>query len=245
VCRPARREKSEPKVNDQEYVHYPCEDVEYPTCFTQTAINIVASKYFYGDVAAGSGSPGDGKREFSFAQLVYRVVESIAEFGLENGYFDEENSRIFADELAWLLLNQHGSFNSPVWFNVGLGRYGLRAGNSDNHVWGAVKLKADDRYPDQLPGGAVTIQKVDPYERPQASACFIIEARDSIKGIWEMMGESARLLSMDRVWVPTGRVSGPPRTSSLVVACRPALCPLCASKTPQGAQSRRRKGFAN
>ena len=34
---------------------------------------------------------------------------------------------------------------------------------------------------------------VDPYERPQASACFIISVEDSIDDIWKLMGESARL----------------------------------------------------
>ncbi len=34
---------------------------------------------------------------------------------------------------------------------------------------------------------------MDPYERPQASACFIISVDDSVDDIWKLMGESARL----------------------------------------------------
>jgi len=40
-------------------------------------------------------------------------------WGIADGYFvDEETAEIFYDELTWLCLNQHGAFNSPVWFNL-------------------------------------------------------------------------------------------------------------------------------
>jgi ribonucleoside-diphosphate reductase alpha chain len=49
-------------------------DVEAPVDWSQTATNIVASKYFYGKM----GSPD---RETSIAQLVERVVNTIADWG--------------------------------------------------------------------------------------------------------------------------------------------------------------------
>ena len=45
-----------------------------PAEWSQTATNIVVSKYFYGKM----GSP---ERERSVAQLVHRVVDTIADWG--------------------------------------------------------------------------------------------------------------------------------------------------------------------
>ena len=56
-------------------------DCEVPRDWTQLATNVVASKYFYGDVASGNGSPAEGKREFSVRQLVDRVTRTIADWG--------------------------------------------------------------------------------------------------------------------------------------------------------------------
>ena len=40
--------------------------------------------------------------------------------GKANGYFStEEDTKIFEEELTYMLLHQVFSFNSPVWFNVG------------------------------------------------------------------------------------------------------------------------------
>src|SRR5213080_3502525 len=94
------------------------EDVEVPKTWSQTATNIVASKYFHGKM----GSPD---RESSVAQLVHRVVDTITGWGKQDRYFktdaDAEN---FRDELAHLMLTQKACFNSPVWFNVGVVKEG-------------------------------------------------------------------------------------------------------------------------
>src|SRR5580704_1905105 len=88
--------------------------MDAPADWSQTATNIVASKYFYGKL----GSP---ERETSVAHLVERVVDTIAGWGKKDGYFksadDAENFRF---ELAHLMLTQKACFNSPVWFNVGV-----------------------------------------------------------------------------------------------------------------------------
>jgi len=156
-------------------------EVEFPVHFSQLATNVVASKYFYGDNDRGNGSPADGKREYSLRQLVNRVTRTITDWGAEQGYFASgEDAETFYDELTWLCVHQHGAFNSPVWFNVGLGQqYGVRD-TGDKKIFG-YDFDTDD------------IVQVDPYERPQASACFIVSVEDSIDGIWETMAESARL----------------------------------------------------
>ncbi|MEM6328556.1 MAG: vitamin B12-dependent ribonucleotide reductase, partial [Bacteroidota bacterium] len=156
-------------------------DVEFPETWSPLAVNVVASKYFYGDLDKGNGSPADGQREYSLKQLVHRVTRTITDWGTEGGYFaTQSDADVFYDELTWLCTNQYGAFNSPVWFNVGLGaQYGIRdSGGKTIYGWDAE-------------AGEVTA--VDPYERPQASACFIISVDDSVDDIWQLMGESARL----------------------------------------------------
>ena len=155
--------------------------VEFPEAFSPLAVNVVASKYFYGDLSKGNGSPADGQREFSLKQLVHRVTRTITDWGRDQSYFaSDADAETFYDELTWLCTNQYGAFNSPVWFNVGLGaQYGVRdSGGKTISGWDAET------------GGVVP---VDPYERPQASACFIISVEDSVDDIWKLMGESARL----------------------------------------------------
>src|SRR6266568_562905 len=90
------------------------DDVQVPKTWSQTATNIVASKYFH-------GKPGSPEREGSVRQLIARVVNTIVRWGSEGGYFADSASRdAFKDELTHLLVEQKMSFNSPVWFNVGV-----------------------------------------------------------------------------------------------------------------------------
>jgi ribonucleoside-diphosphate reductase alpha chain len=89
------------------------ENVEVPKSWSQTATNIVASKYFH-------GKPGTSDREGSVRQLISRVVDTIVHWGEQGGYFANNASRdAFRDELTHLLVEQKMAFNSPVWFNVG------------------------------------------------------------------------------------------------------------------------------
>jgi ribonucleoside-diphosphate reductase alpha chain len=90
------------------------EDVEVPKSWSQTATNIVTSKYFH-------GKPGTPEREGSVRQLISRVANTIVAWGEKSGYFADVASReAFRDELAHLLVEQKMAFNSPVWFNVGV-----------------------------------------------------------------------------------------------------------------------------
>jgi ribonucleoside-diphosphate reductase alpha chain len=89
-------------------------DVEVPKSWSLLATNVVASKYFRGPLGAPT-------REKSVRQLVSRVVKTIALWGRKDGYFGtEEDAHAFEAELAHLIYRQKMSFNSPVWFNVGV-----------------------------------------------------------------------------------------------------------------------------
>jgi ribonucleoside-diphosphate reductase alpha chain len=87
--------------------------VEFPKSWSQNATNIVAQKYFRGQL----GSP---ERERSVKQMIARVAGTIARWGRERGYFaSDADSESFEAELTHILLHQMAAFNSPVWFNVG------------------------------------------------------------------------------------------------------------------------------
>ncbi len=87
--------------------------VEFPRSWSQNATNIVAQKYFRGQL-------GSEERESSVKQMIGRVAGTISEWGREGGYFaSDEDADAFEAELTSILLNQKAAFNSPVWFNVG------------------------------------------------------------------------------------------------------------------------------
>jgi ribonucleotide reductase alpha subunit len=87
--------------------------VEFPRSWSQNATNIVAQKYFRGQL----GAP---ERERSVKQMISRVAGTIADWGRARGYFaTSEDGDTFEAELTHVLLHQMVAFNSPVWFNVG------------------------------------------------------------------------------------------------------------------------------
>ncbi len=88
-------------------------DVEFPKTWSQNATNIVAQKYFRGQI-------GHPERERSVKQMIGRVAGTIAGWGRERAYFaSEQDAEVFEAELTHILLHQMAAFNSPVWFNVG------------------------------------------------------------------------------------------------------------------------------
>src|SRR5258708_4585138 len=94
-------------------VNFEQHGVEFPDFWSVNAANIVTTKYFRGAV----GTP---QREWSLKQLIDRVVSTYGEAGRKHGYFGSEvDAQIFEQELAYALVHQIFSFNSPVWFNVG------------------------------------------------------------------------------------------------------------------------------
>ena len=184
--------------NDKGSVIFEQRDIEVPVDWSQTATNIVASKYFYGK----AGSP---ERERSVAQLVERVVDTIAEWGKKDGYFKTaEDGENFRHELAHLMLTQKACFNSPVWFNVGV---------KEARGYGWIYDEKADKV-GKLESGVV---------RPQCSACFIVSVKDSLESILDLAktegmlfkwgsGTGTNLSALreeDAVLSGGGRASGP------------------------------------
>ena len=184
--------------NDKGSVIFEQRDVTVPVDWSQTATNIVASKYFYGKM----GSP---ERETSVAQLVERVVDTIAGWGQKDKYFksdaDAENFRL---ELAHLMLTQKACFNSPVWFNVGV---------AETRGYGWIYDKQ-----------AKAVRKLESgVMQPQCSACFIVSVKDSLESILDLAktegmlfkwgsGTGSNLSALreeDAVLSGGGRASGP------------------------------------
>lgn len=101
-------------TNEKGKVVFNQKNVEVPKFWSMTATNVTVSKYFHGQI----GSPD---RETSIKQLIHRVSRTITDWGIKDGYFaSKEDAEAFYNELTYLLVNQYGSFNSPVWFNVGI-----------------------------------------------------------------------------------------------------------------------------
>src|SRR3954451_6173302 len=101
------------EMRDAEVGKFRQEGVEFPAGWSQNATNIVAQKYFRGQL-------GSAEREASVRQMIGRVAGTIAKWGRAGGYFaSDEGAQAFEDELTHILLHQIAAFNSPVWFNVG------------------------------------------------------------------------------------------------------------------------------
>jgi ribonucleoside-diphosphate reductase alpha chain len=106
-------ESRDARIGHGDRVAFEQADVEFPKGWSQNATNIVAQKYFRGQI----GDPG---RERSVKQMIGRVAGTIAGWGRERAYFaGEEDAEAFEAELTHILLHQMAAFNSPVWFNVG------------------------------------------------------------------------------------------------------------------------------
>ncbi len=184
--------------NDKGAVIFEQSDVEVPAKWSQTATNIVVSKYFYGKV----GSP---ERETSVRQLVGRVVDTIAGWGKDQNYFrTAEDAESFRLELTHLMLTQKACFNSPVWFNVGV-----------------TEARGYGWYYDEATN---SIQKLEEgMNRPQCSACFINAVGDKLESILELAktegmlfkwgsGTGSNLSALreeDAILSGGGRASGP------------------------------------
>ena len=100
--------------DEKGHVVFEQDDVEIPTSWSQLATNVVVSKYF-------RGAQGTPQREGSAKQMISRVMRTIRGWGERQGYFATvADAETFAAELTHLLVQQKASFNSPVWFNVGI-----------------------------------------------------------------------------------------------------------------------------
>ncbi len=80
-------------------------DVEAPAGWSDSAVNVVASRYFRGD-----------PRETSVREMMQRVGGTLASWVVAQGLGGDD----FEYRLLEILVRQRAAFNSPVWFNVGV-----------------------------------------------------------------------------------------------------------------------------
>ncbi|MBN2191511.1 MAG: vitamin B12-dependent ribonucleotide reductase [Polyangiaceae bacterium] len=153
------------------------EGAEIPASWSQLATDIVVSKYFRKAGIRGDKDVG----ETSVRQVVHRIAHTIRTAGEKlGGYFaSPKDAEAFEGELAYLLVNQFGAFNSPVWFNCGLfHEYGIE-GSGGNWAW--------DSATDAI------VETTNAYARPQCSACFIQRVADDLMSIYDLVKHEARL----------------------------------------------------
>ena len=162
IVEPARDDRPEREVFRQD-------DCEFPLDWSDTAVRIVASKYFrYG--------MDDPRRERSLRQVIDRVVDTIRHHGLAGGHFaDDEEAETFAQELRHILVTQKAAFNSPVWFNCG------------------VDVATRESDPDRILD--TDEPPVGPGEPPvnQASACFILSVNDTMPSIQRWIASESEI----------------------------------------------------
>jgi ribonucleoside-diphosphate reductase alpha chain len=161
-------------TDDKGGVIFSQDDVEVPKSWSMLASNIVASKYFY-------GATDSDDRETSVSQLVHRVARTIADWGLNAGYFaSPDDAENFYNELAYVCINQYGAFNSPVWFNVGLfDIYGHCSTTKSSFMWNEESTQV------------VSVDNA--YKNPQCSACFIQSVDDTMEDIMRVAKTEAML----------------------------------------------------
>ena len=180
-------------------------DVEVPAEWSQLATDIVSSKYF-----RKAGIPNKVGHESSVKELINRVTDTITDQGFENGYFEtKKDATNYKNDLKWLLLNQHGAFNSPVSFNVGIYHQYNISGSGENFAY----------------DGKDDFKKIEnQYERPQGSACFIQSVSDDLSDIFELMKNEAKLFkygsgtgsNMSRLRGADEKLSGGGKSSGLL-----------------------------
>ncbi len=166
--------KTDSKIKDTDgKVVFELKGIEVPESWSPLAADILASKYF-----RKAGVPGTG-HEVSIRQVIHRIARTLRMAGERSGYFNAESGATFEAELSYLLVNQFGAFNSPVWFNLGLFQdYGIE-GSGGNFHWDRAREK--------------TVETANAYEHPQCSACFIQSVDDDLMSIFELIKNEARL----------------------------------------------------
>ncbi|OIO43062.1 intein-containing adenosylcobalamin-dependent ribonucleoside-diphosphate reductase [Candidatus Pacearchaeota archaeon CG10_big_fil_rev_8_21_14_0_10_35_219] len=159
-------------TDDRGKVVFTQPNVKRPDFWSQLAMKVVASKYFWGNMEKG-------EREDSIEKLINRVSSWMGQQAYKQGYFDEKQSLILKDEIAAICLNQMCVFNSPVWFNVGIQDYDPAAGGVSAYVWDFENK--------------TVIPAKKTMNRPQCSACFIQGVEDNMESIMAIQVAEANL----------------------------------------------------
>jgi ribonucleoside-diphosphate reductase alpha chain len=164
-------------TNPDGSVVFKMDGAEVSASWSQLATDILISKYF-----RKAGLNGDKDQgETSVRQVVHRLAHTIrkAADGFGAYFATKGDADAFEAELSYLLVQQVGAFNSPVWFNLGLWHeYGI-AGSGGNWAW---SFDAQD-----------VVETQSAYERPQCSACFIQAVKDDLMSIYDLVKSEARL----------------------------------------------------
>ncbi|MCY4184084.1 MAG: vitamin B12-dependent ribonucleotide reductase [Rhodobacteraceae bacterium] len=186
------------------------EGIEVPKNWSQTAVDVLAQKYFR---KAGvplcvkkrdeSGIPDflqsrepdlealkkvpESERfgpEKSAKQVFDRLAGAWTYWGWKGNYFTmEDDAWAFFDEMRYILATQRGAPNSPQWFNTGIHwAYGISRAGQGHYYYDETSRE---------------IKKSDSsYYRPQPHACFIQSVEDDLVnegGIMDLWAREARL----------------------------------------------------
>lgn len=157
-------------IDHRGQVFFEMKNVKAPASWSQTAVDIAASKYFRKSI----------KKENSIFKLIDRIGSGLSRAAVQSKYFSKPSAaKAFVDGLKKLMLDQVAAFNSPVWFNCGLSdSYKLKS-KSEHFVWSAKKK---------------SVLKVnDAYLYPQSSACFIQSIDDNLESIFKLVQNEAKL----------------------------------------------------
>ena len=145
-------------------------NVTAPATWSQTAVDIAASKYFRKSV----------KQENSIFKLIDRICLGLKRAAVLSKYFQSpKQAAAFVDELKQIMLQQTAAFNSPVWFNCGLSDAYKLQSKSEHYVWSQPKKSV--------------VKINDAYLHPQSSACFIQSIEDNLESIFKLVQNEAKL----------------------------------------------------
>ncbi len=140
------------------------ENLEFPEDYSQSACDIIASKYF-----RKKGVNNERGIEYSMKQLAHRMVSFWTDALYDEVLINEDQKKIVYDELVYMLLAQIWAPNSPQWFNTGLkSAYGITGSAQGHYYYDEESMEV--------------VQAVDSYTRTQGSACFIISVADALLG---------------------------------------------------------------
>ncbi len=149
-------------------------DCEIPRTWSQLATNVVVSKYFYGE-------NGTSEREHSVRQLIHRVTRTIADWGMEDGYFASAGGR------RAVLSRADVALPSPARRLQFAGVVQRGAATISTASAGAKCNWHWDRETQAVR------QPENPYEYPQGSACFIQSVDDNMEDIMRLATSEAML----------------------------------------------------
>lgn len=175
-------------------VVYHIDKAEVPKFWSQVATDILAQKYFRKAGVPQFDADGkpvldkEGKQvlgtETSIKQVVHRLAGCWTYWGKQAGMFASEgDAKAFYDEVAFMILNQYASPNSPQWFNTGLNFAYSITGPAQGHWHTDIRTGELHR-------------STDAYSKPQVHACFIQSIKDDLVnegGIMDLWTREARI----------------------------------------------------